>query len=133
MLERPKESLAGQNEDPAAEATTDMQKLSKGAKYYEKMRLSLQSHKVLESAWLLFQEMTIKHDVVDQVTLKKLKSLFRQNKLDEAQKKMRIVRPKWLAHDGDASLSLKAMQLYAEIIKTGAKTAEQNLITRHIN
>lgn len=39
---------------------TDLQKLSKGANYFEKMRLELQSNKVLENAWLLYQEITIK-------------------------------------------------------------------------
>lgn len=46
---------------------------------------------------------------------------------------MRALRSKWLPHDNDASLSLKAMILYDEVIKTGLKTPEQNFITRHVN
>ena len=77
--------------------------------------------------------MTIKQDPIDPVTLKKLKNLYATNKLDEAQLKMRALRSKWLPHDNDASLSLKAMDLYDEVIKTGMKTPEQNFITRHVN
>lgn len=77
--------------------------------------------------------MTIKQESIDPVTLKRLKNLYASKKYDEAQMKMRVVRSKWLAHDGDASLSLKAMELYDEVIKTGMKTPEQNFITRHVN
>ena len=110
-----------------------MQLLSEGAQFYEQRRLEMQGNQVLEQAWLLFQEMTIKQESVDPITLKKLKNLYAKNRYDEVQMKMRVVRSKWLPHDNDASLSLKAMELYAEVIKTGIKTPEQNLITRHVN
>ena len=68
--------------------------------------------------------MTIKQESVDPVTMKKLKNLYARNKYDEAQMRMKVVRSKWLPHDNDASLSLKAMELYNEVIKTGIKTPE---------
>lgn len=92
--------------------------------YFQHQRLHKQSVEILESAWLLHQEMNIATDQVETNTVKQLKSLFRKNRVDEMQQKMKALRSKWLQSDQDATLSIKAMFLYDDIVKNEMRLPE---------
>lgn len=68
--------------------------------------------------------MNIATDQVETNTVKQLKSLFRKNRVDEMQQKMKALRSKWLQSDQDATLSIKAMFLYDDIVKNEMRLPE---------
>lgn len=46
---------------------------------------------------------------------------------------MKALRSKWLQSDQDATLSIKAMLLYDDIVKNEIKLPEQNIVTSLVN
>jgi len=103
------------------------------AGYFKNKRLVLQSKMVLESAWLLFQEANTLTDPLDTNTVKSLARMFKNNQMGELQKKMRIIRSKWLPNDNDCSLTLHAIKAYDSIIKCNRDIAESKILTGSIN
>ena len=101
--------------------------------YYNNRRLLQQARGLLDNAWLMFQEMNIVTDPVETNTLKQLSILFKNNNMSDMQKKMNIIRSKWLESDFDASLSLQAMKIYNTVIKMGKDFPEQKTLTQKIN
>lgn len=46
---------------------------------------------------------------------------------------MKALRSKWLQSDQDATLSIKAMLLYDDVVKNDNKLPEQNIVTNLVN
>mmetsp|Transcript_36224 Transcript_36224/g.55626 ORF Transcript_36224/g.55626 Transcript_36224/m.55626 type:complete len:187 (+) Transcript_36224:3021-3581(+) len=122
--------------------------ISTGAFYFQKERFLLRGRQVLESAWLVSQQISKRRkasspdqrggavEANKDLTSKELQKLFvlvNSRKFAKVQSQMEPLRSQWLASDADASLTIKSMKSFEDIVKVCTHTVEQELLTKHIN
>ena len=62
-----------------------------------------------------------------------LNGLVNQRRFDKVQHEMCGMKNIWLENDQDASLTIKSLKTYEDLIKLGTKSVESQLIMKHVN
>ena len=75
----------------------------------------------------------MKADPIEPNTIKQVQRLFQEKKLNDLQRRMTVLRSKWLYGDFESSLSFQAMKVYEESVKLNKRMLQQNDITRYVN
>lgn len=104
-------------EDPPSQANNLTQSLSLEG-------MVRKARKVLIRSWLLYQETSMRADPVEPNTIKQVHRLFSEKKLNDLQRRMTVLRSKWLYGDFESSLSFQAMKIYEESVKLNKRMVQ---------
>ena len=65
--------------------------------------------------------------------LQNLSDLLFQRRFDKLRHEMARMQNIWLPCDRDASLTVKSLKTYEDLIKLGAKSIESEMLMKHVN
>ena len=96
-------------------------------------KLEQSSTYILEIAWLFYQELMSKSDIVPSNTLKALQKEFQSGTLSDLERRVKVLRSSLLPSDHNGFLTFRSMKIYEDIVKQNKRIGEMVGIEREAN